>query len=275
MAKSGFYMTLLLLVLMIFGTGRANLLSGQMNAPLTSDRPGQAFSANTVGKLVFQLQTGLDQGFARFALGTDGERARLYTLKNNSFVRFGITKSLEANLQLDTQYDRLRVTDTSIYTSQGLSNCQVGLRMNLIAEAKGWIPALGIQARTSLPINSPSYKTLKFGPEFGVFTSHALPGGMSFSTNWLVSWDGRSDMPIWGYVANFGFPIAPRLNGFVESYGSVQNGTFINHFDGGLGFLVNDNLQLDLFGGTGKNNGVNESFISLGVTWRTGKKEPN
>jgi len=95
-----------------------------------------------------------------------------------------------------------------------------------------------------------------------------LPKSMSFASNWILSYSGDDPYPTGKYVFNFAFPIYRKLSGFVENYGQLSQKIFQTRFDGGFAYLVNNNVQLDMFAGYGSNQSVNDYFVSLGVSWR-------
>jgi hypothetical protein len=237
-------------------------------AQIQSDRPGQAFSAYTPGKLFLQLQTGVDYSFTLSPKPTIGPRIRISSFKSTTILRLGLGSRFEVNVQPDVQWDRTRINDSTRIRQSGLSNSVVGARANLINRSSGWITGLAVMARTGIPINSQPYTTQNFAPEITLMTQHPLPADMSLSTNLSTSWDGNSSDPKLGYVVNIGFPMGGKWSGFAENFGNLQGGTFSTYVDGGIAFTPTDNLQLDFYGGMGNNNDVLVSFLSLGASWR-------
>jgi hypothetical protein len=73
-------------------------------------------------------------------------------------------------------------------------------------------------------------------------------------------------------VVNVGFSLGDKWSSFIETYGGVINGDFTIFFDTGLAYLVNNDLQLDLSGGYGKNDGFAATFVDFGVSWRTKRR---
>jgi hypothetical protein len=61
----------------------------------------------------------------------------------------------------------------------------------------------------------------------------------------------------------------PNLGVFIENYGNLQQSDFDSFLDGGIAYLINNNLQLDLYSGFGKNDEVKDFFVSAGISWRT------
>ncbi|MCK5104021.1 MAG: hypothetical protein KAR17_14450, partial [Cyclobacteriaceae bacterium] len=81
--KTQIHLSLLFLIITI-----TNSFS-QFSETIVSDRPGQSNSPNTVGKMVFQLQTGLQVG------GGNADNYKRNDFELPAFIRFGITDKIE------------------------------------------------------------------------------------------------------------------------------------------------------------------------------------
>jgi len=123
-----------------------------------------------------------------------------------------------------------------------------------------------------LPVLSEDYKIDNLAPRFIIVTGQKLSETFTLTTNWGGSWNGNNSMGTGFYIINLSFPIVGQLGGFVENYGDVNDGDFDTRFDAGFAYLVNNDLQLDLLGGLGKNDGFSDYFVSVGVSWRTKRK---
>ncbi len=245
-------------------------LFGQHSEVINSDRPGQINSPNTVGFRVLQVQTGYDNFFDT-PLSLDPD-VRQHTMAGNLGIRFGPTESFEIMSLLNVQQDWISSPGFPTHIANGLSSAQLLVRQNIIPEANGLLPAIGLIVGLSLPVNSAAYEIEHIAPEVQLSTSHGLgDSDWSIGTFWVAAWDGNSSQPTWKYAVNCSFPLLWEggLNGFVENYGNLSGGVFSTYFDAGLAFLVNDDFQLDLAGGMGINRERLESFVSLGVSWRT------
>ncbi len=242
---------------------------------IRTGRPGQAIGPNTTGKKVFQVQSGINRSNADIDfLSTDIEgnpvilKAKNKGFLFNNVLRYGLCEKFEISAVVD--YSASKITDIpfSEISSDGISSIQFGARVNLIEDPDGVIPALGFQARFEMPFASEDYEKDKIAPKLVLIARHDLFANWSLFTNFKLSWDGFNSDPSFGYVANISFPITDKLGGFVENYGSVLNGDLTTKFDTGLGYLINNNLQIDILGGYGSNNGIEDFFVEAGVSWR-------
>ncbi|HEY5691581.1 MAG TPA: transporter [Cyclobacteriaceae bacterium] len=239
---------------------------GQYNETIRSGRPGQSIGPFTVGKGIIQLQTGMDVfGFENKSLNERGDG-----YLNNTVARFGLTERFEISALVDhrSETDKLNGTETK---SQGLAALDFGGRY-LVYSGKGAIPSVGFQLRFRLPVLSEDYKIDNVAPRFILATGQKLSETFSLITNWGATWNGINSVATKFYTIDLSFSIVGKLSGFVENYGSTTAGDFDTRFDAGFAYLLTDDLQLDILGGPGSNDGVKDYFISVGISIRNKRK---
>jgi len=233
----------------------------QYSETIQSDRPGISIGLSTVGKNVFQIQTGPIFGNIKFE--EDGETN---ILAESTVIRFGLTRNVEVSTAFTLSRDKIKSANGET-TLSGLSQADVGFRVNLY-EGGGLVPAVGFQSRLKLNILSKAFNPDHLGIECLLVTSQELTSYLSLTTNWGAIWNGRSADPRGVYTINLSFPIGDKLGGFVENFGSVKSNDFNTSFDAGVAYLVNNDLQLDISGGYGKNDGISDYFVDFGLSWR-------
>ncbi len=239
---------------------------GQYGETIRSGRPGQSIGPFTVGKGIIQLQTGMDVfGFENKPLNIKGDG-----YLNNTVVRYGIAERFEVSALADYRSETIKSNGTETDLN-GLAAFDLGGRYHVFS-AKGAIPNIGFQLRFRLPVLSEDYKIDNVAPRFIIVTGQKLSETFALATNWGASWNGVNSTATKFYVINLSFPIVGKLGGFVENYGSSANGNFDTRFDAGLAYLVNDDLQLDLLGGPGNNDGIKDYFFSVGLSIRNKRK---
>jgi len=74
------------------------------------------------------------------------------------------------------------------------------------------------------------------------------------------------------YGINVSFDLVKQVGGFIETYGVIEQGKMSTNIDVGIGYLINNDLQLDLYGGWQGKQDIRDYFISLGVSWRIHKR---
>jgi len=239
---------------------------GQYWETIRSGRPGQSIGPFTVGKNILQIQSGMDVfGFENNTANVKGDG-----FLNNTVVRYGIGERFEISALADFRFETINSGGTETDLS-GLAAFDVGGRYHIYS-GQDLVPSVGFQLRFRLPVLSEDYKIDDVAPRFVIITNQQLSETFTLFTNWGASWNGVNSTATGFYTINLAFPISGKLGGFIENYGSITDGNFDSRFDAGLAFLVNNDLQLDLLGGPGRNDGVKDYFISVGVSWRTKRK---
>ena len=245
-----------------FGLGQSSY--GQYFETLNTDRPGQAFTPNTVGKGAFQAETGLLYLGSNYAAGD---------IRNNSigltgFFKHGLSETFELNYGFNILNQAVRA-DTSDQTDTGVQGINLGGRFN-IKSGQGNKPSYGFLF--SLFFNNfahPAFRTEDVAPLFLFLYKQSLSNVVTFSGNLGMSWNGDTPDPQTNYVLNLGFSISDKVGAFVENFGWIQDGVFDTHFDGGISYLISNNTQLDVSGGFGDNNGFSDFFVATGISFRT------
>ena len=115
------------------------------------------------------------------------------------------------------------------------------------------------------------YRTNNITPKILLISSKSLGKRFSILTNLGVDYNGITSTPNGVYIFNLGYSISEKWSTYLENYGSFGSGSSENKWDTGLAYLYNNNLQFDIYGGYGNNNGIKDYFVSIGFSWRTHK----
>jgi hypothetical protein len=239
------------------------VVHAQFYETIRSARPGQSIGASTVGKGIFQVQSGVDIfGYTNYS---SGEKDKGYL--TNTGVRLGLTESFEVGAFFEYRSELISNNNSSSW-HDGFSNMLVGLR-DQISRGKGILPSVGFQFRLRLPVHGNYYKINNIAPSFVFVTSQQLSKSITLITNLGSSWNGVDSTPTGTYTINLSCAFTSTFGAFIENYGTLSQGTFQTRMDTGVAWLVTPNLQLDLLGGFGRNQGLKDYFISTGISWRT------
>lgn len=236
-------------------------LQAQFSESIGSDRPGQAISPLTVGTGVFQVQTGFTLG----GFNTNVANGVDFSGDNFQYVlnpRVGITERFEINSQIAARRDEIGNLEFS-----GLSQVNLGARYNIVF-GEGLAPSIAIQFDVSLPWVSDDYDIDSAVPRVLLAHSQNLTEALALTTNFGLVFNTNADNITSIYIVNLSFPIADKVGAFVEGFANSTDGDFDINFDAGISYLVNNDLQLDVSGGYGSNDNVNDWFIDAGVSWR-------
>ena len=185
----------------------------------------------------------------------------------NTALRFGLTPLFEINSVLEYKTETTHANDITTKTN-GLSVAAVGMRYHLYT-SRGWIPNLGVLVRFKIPRSGGDYSTKYLAPRILFVASQSITKRLKLSTQFGIYWNGNDKHPIGNYVINLSTPIGKKLSAFVENVGDIQQGVLVSSIDTGISWLLRKDLQLDLYGGHGNNDGVKDYFVSMGIHWRT------
>lgn len=233
-------------------------LTAQFSETIRSGRPGQSIGPFAVGPRVLQVQSGFNHAEMR-----DGN-SRGQISDFETVIRYGITNDLEISSLSNVSMQRFASPDSTL---SGLDKNHFGLRYHIM-DCRGWIPGIGFQYRVKLPALSSDFRPTSYGSVFTLVTQNEIGKRFVLVTNSGLDWNGNDANPTAFYVLNFSWAIGERWSLFVENYGNAVKGDFDTFFDGGLAFLVSNNLQLDLWGGAASNDGTLSYFVNSGISFR-------
>jgi len=236
----------------------------QYGESIRSGRPGQAIGPFTVGTRVFQVQAGTDVSGSKQD-SQDGINREAIDV--GSVFRLGLTKKFELGLGINYNSQSIENVNGNEDLS-GISAFSIRMRSN-VYEGKGATPSVGYQFELGIPIVDREYRSDQLAPKITVVTGQKFGDRWGFVTNWGASWDGNSAQSTGFNILNIGYGLSDKLSLFIEQYGFLNNKKYDSKLDGGLAYLINNDLQLDLHGGRDRNlDDHKEWFVSLGVSWR-------
>lgn len=207
--------------------------NAQFSETLSSDRPGQALSGSTVGKNVFQIQSGIDffESSSNFF--------------PSSYFRYGFSEKFELNAGFVLSGHSF---------GNDLESFTIGARYRLNEITSKYQSSLqfSYDISSTAPIHSITYI---LGSSFSEKWSYTANFGVHFRNDFAL------DNFI--YVFNLSYAINNKMGVFLEPFGTFKSGDLKVNLDAGVYYLLNNNLQLDAL--VGENDGL---FVGAGVTWR-------
>ena len=237
-----------------------------LDEPLATDRPDFTESSSTVGRGVFQVESGYTFVYDH----DDGVRTDTHSIGELLF-RYGVLSDwLEVRLAVLPLVERTEVggrTDTE----GGFSDLSLGVKTWLTAQ-DAWRPEMALIGSLRVPTGSSAFTA-----------GEPLPGA-----NWLFAWDiddrigaGGSTGAYREYddgddylltthslVASYGFTEA--LGAYVEWFALVPHSTASteHYVDGGPTYLFSKDVQLDVRAGAGLNDAADDFFTGVGLSVR-------
>jgi len=253
------------IALVAFSSGHAQKLDvngfiDALGGSINSDRPGQCLNAQTAGAMTLQLQSGFNFSKYKWNIGTSFE-GNQNVVNVPVDIRFGLLPKLELNTSFS--YVHWKYTDPFITTtSNGFPSPNLGARYEVL-QGDGIKPQVALQANLSFLSHNGTFQQNNFGSSFYAITSNSF-NKLKVNTNLGMVFTGSgNNSPIYTYVLNFGYNVSDKLGVFVEGFGRFNN--FSYSIDAGMAYLVNNNLQIDAFGGW---LGDRDWFAEIGVSWR-------
>ena len=246
-----------LLLLLIVATSGTGIVAAQ-SPDLVTDRPDQTESATVVPKGLVQVETG-------YLFTRDGN-VDSYEVPGTLF-RIGLGGRLELRLG--------HAGAIGGGGKHGAGDTNVGVKVNLLEGRDGPKPELAILGGLSFPTGDHGFSSDGIDPSFLFSFAHALSPKLSLGYNIGMSWESFSDQSSRDafilYSLVLGVGVTDRLSTFLELFGDRQNtgvtATGVS-IDGGLTFLLTDNVQLDVYVGKGLREPADDVFVGTGLSFR-------
>ena len=232
---------------------------------INSNRPGFSVSAYNVGKGNFQIEAGLI-GYSEL-LGINGVNGSLKSLGLDFSLRYAINNKIEifSDLSTNQKWHDILSSDTSFFSFSPIS-LGVSYRLN---EGEGFVPTMAIRGNVSYFDEYDKATKTDFSLAF--VTQHQLATNWVFITNWKA--DRIVTGTNLGAIIGITNTITSNWSWFVEYFGSYRSGELNNFANLGMAYLINDDIQLDLFGGTNIDINKTTYYLSLGISWRLDKNK--
>jgi len=236
---------------------------GQTSETIRSGRPGQSIGPYTVGDGIVQAQLGLDHSTSRNQVFSTADS----TL--NTVVRWGVGERFEWSALINgSQVTGGPIAADSNEDQVGVSQFHLGFRSNIIDKPDGWVPGFGVQLRMKTTAVASDFRAVNAAPVALMAFQHKLGENLSLIHNIGARWDGATAVPQYLYISNLSLSLNEAWGSFIEVYGDEKGGVDRLFADFGASYLANKDLQWDISAGGGKNQGVEDYFISIGISWR-------
>ncbi len=235
---------------------------------IITDRPDQTESSALIPKGLLQVETGsIFEEIEKFGVKEKS------TTFNTTLLRYGLLDNLEFRvgfsfMEITREFNNIKFDDIA----SGFSPLTLGVKIGVTQE-KGILPEIAFLTHVNFPfLASKDFKTKSTGIDFRFSFAHTLSEKSSLGYNLGMAWDGDITTANYIYTFAYGYSISDRVGTFLEIYGDLPENSHFNHFwDAGLTYLIEDNIQLDISGGTGITQNVQDLFLSAGISFRLPK----
>jgi Putative MetA-pathway of phenol degradation len=182
--------------------------------------------------------------------------------------KLGISKNFE--LRLITE---LVSVQTDKETTTGITPITVGFKVN-ITEEKGLIPTTSFIGHLTVPnVAMKAFDINYYAPAYRFTMQHTLSRKLTLAYNLGTEWNGITPEPTFLYTLTTGFTITEKIGSYIEIYGFLpQKQSIDNRIDGGLTYLINNNMMFDISGGVGITENAPNHYLSLGFSYRFNSK---
>lgn len=228
---------------------------------IITDRPDQTESSSTIPKGSLQIEAGFLTGTAKDDLFSERQ-----ILAPTVLFRYGITQGFE--LRALTQFESIK-NKLSNETYEGISDLEIGTKIQLFKKESS-TTEVAFLTHVILPTASKQLTNDKFGSISKLSISHSVSESIGVGYNIGYDYFGYGNGNL-TYSLAIGIMITDAFGLYLEPYGAFLD--IEKHkasFDGGLTYLLQDNLQLDVSYGTGLNHTMN--YFAVGCSINIAKK---
>jgi hypothetical protein len=227
--------------------------------PLSTDRPDFTESTSTIPRGHFQIEGGTTL-------------TRVEDVDITSFgellVRIGTGERWETRLNVG--YARI---ETPFDEFSGLEDPSVGIKVRFTddpGELGPGQPAASLIVSTSIPAGDEELTGDEWAPEAKLALAWELTPRFSLSSNlnYAYAVDGEDRLHQLGATLSGSLSISDRLGSFLEWFGfseETEDGPSTHYVNGGVSYLINDDLQVDARVGTGLNDADPDWFVGVGA----------
>lgn len=229
------------------------LAFAQEETAINAQRPGFSASPISLAPGLWQIEGGY-----QYTGGLSGVDADNQTLPL-ALLRYGLADRVELQFGW-AGYSRV---DAGSQDVDGANDASIAVNWQLTA-ADSAVP-LSIIALLSLPVGDEEFSSDEVDPAVGLAWSHSA-GLDWFGTLSVSFYDDDSSV---GNAFGVSLPVNERTSGYVEYYGNYGSDSGTEHYiNGGIAYLPELNMQLDVNGGFGLNDNAADFFVGFGIAYR-------
>ncbi len=260
----------------------------QFTDVINSNRPGESHSAFSVGKTVFQVETGMYGIYEKHSL-TD---AKTSGFGLDLALRYGIfLEQLEFSLDVQYQNDKYS-TPIGSFKRSDIKQTVIGAKYliydpNRNYEEKvniySWkanqrfkwrqlIPAVGVFAGMNLNFDS-AYKhpdDSNISPKIMAITQNQFSGGYVLVMNFIAD-KISSEFPSYGYIITLTKGFNEKWSGFIENQGFKSDLYADSLLRSGAAYLIKENIQIDASITGNFKDTPSVLYGGIGLSWRFDK----
>jgi hypothetical protein len=229
----------------------------------SADRPTYSIAPVVVPKRFFQIETGVL--FQKES--TDFADVRDMYL-GQTLLRYGLFDNFELRFSASYREQKITPKNTDIDSvTNGVNPISVGLKFRIF-DGKGVLPELGFEADMTLRhIGKDGFHPTYSYPTARILANNVITRNFSFLYNFGFAYNGESADGFFIWSGALVYTVFNKASLYAEMYGSFDHNNMpTNNVDFGFMYVLGQNMQLDISGGTSFTSTV--SYINGGFTWR-------
>ena len=240
-----------------------------LDAPLVTDRPDFTEASSTVGRGVAQLEFGYT-----YIYKTEGGQTVRGQSYGEPLLRYGILADwLEFRIALFPVEQRTASGGSSNSTA-GTADLYTGFKIGLTPQ-EGLFPEMAIIPQVNLPTGSPAFTSNNVEPGvnwiYGWEVTDCISTAGSTQGNRRIDDTGNSYLEM-AQSWTVAYSLCERVGAYTEWFGlfpsGADNARVQHFFNGGLTYLINNDIQFDVRGGVGLNDAADDYFVGTGLSIR-------
>jgi hypothetical protein len=249
-----------------------------MEEPLATDRPDFTEASSVVGLGIVQLETGYTYIYNDDS--SDGTITHTHGTPETLW-RIGIHEYVEFRLVWNYVWER-SIDAGAVSTPQGAEDLTVGFKFAL-CEQDGIVPEAALVTHLVLPTGAREFRSIDPNVEFNLLYGWDLPRDFTLAGSTGIG-TGDDHVPLTpllltedrfvGYhqSVTVGIPLTDAWRMYLEYFGLFSTGAESNfpenYVDGGMTYLLNNNVQFDVRAGKGLNSHADDFFAGVGLSLR-------
>jgi hypothetical protein len=249
-----------------------------MEEPLATDRPDFTEASSVVGLGIVQLETGYTYIYNDDS--SDGSITHTHGAPETLW-RIGIHEYVEFRLVWNYVWER-SIDAGAVSTPQGAEDLTIGFKFAL-CEQDGIVPEAALVTHLVLPTGAREFRSIDPNVEFNLLYGWDLPRDFTLAGSTGVG-TGDDHVPLTpllltedrfvGYhqSVTVGIPLTDAMRMYLEYFGLFSTGAESNfpqnYVDGGITYLLNNNVQFDVRAGKGLNSHADDFFAGVGLSLR-------
>lgn len=237
-----------------------------LDEPLVTDRPDFTESSSTVGRGVLQLEMGYT-----YACDNDGTDQTITHSYPEPLFRYGVFAEW---LELRVGWNYANEFANGVEAS-GAEDLYLGFKIGITPQ-EGILPEMALIPQLTVPTGADVFSADEVLPGlnwvYGWEINDLISIGSSTQFNRTIDEITDADYTEWAQSCVVGCTLTDRVGAYTEWFAffphSADTAKPKHSFNGGFTYLINNDIQWDVFAGVGLNDAADDYFVGTGISIR-------